>query len=135
MSALTDTKPLLPIARGIVIEARRGSISLVQRHLQIGYNAAAELLETLEAEGTVGPIGSDGDYGRKVLVPRESGQNQAMPKAEPKRPPGRPPVADKDRLRVGTIRLTRAQWDKLAALGGAEWVRKKIDVAKVPSVG
>ena len=52
-------------------------------------------------------------------------------KTEGKRPPGRPPVADSARLRVGTMRLTQAQWDKLAALGGAEWLRKKIDAAKV----
>lgn len=47
-----------------------------------------------------------------------------------KRPPGRPAVSEADRLRVGTIRLTQAQWDKLAALGGAEWLRKKINAAK-----
>jgi hypothetical protein len=50
---------------------------------------------------------------------------------EAKRPPGRPPVAETDRLRIGTIRLTRAQWDKLALLGGAEWIRKKINAARV----
>jgi hypothetical protein len=48
------------------------------------------------------------------------------------RPPGRPVVPEADRLRIGTIRLTQAQWDKLAALGGAEWLRKKIDNARVP---
>lgn len=54
-----------------------------------------------------------------------------MSEAKPKRPQGRPPVADKDRLRVGAVRLTQAQWEKLAMLGGAEWLRKKIDAAKV----
>lgn len=49
-----------------------------------------------------------------------------------KRPPGRPTVSEADRLRVGTIRLTQAQWDKLAALGGAEWMRQKISAAKAP---
>lgn len=59
-----------------------------------------------------------------------------------KRPQGRPVVPEADRLRVGTIRLTQSQWDKLAALGGVEWLRKKIDKAKtvgasakVPSEG
>jgi len=47
-----------------------------------------------------------------------------------KRPQGRPVVAEADRLRVGTIRLTQSQWDKLAALGGVEWLRKKIEKAK-----
>lgn len=47
-----------------------------------------------------------------------------------KRPPGRPEVSEVDRLKVGTIRLTEAQWTKLAALGGAAWLRKKIDQAR-----
>jgi hypothetical protein len=48
-----------------------------------------------------------------------------------KRPQGRPPVTEPDRLRVGTIRLTQAQWDKLTALGGAEWLREKIGKARI----
>jgi len=47
-----------------------------------------------------------------------------------KRPQGRPVVPEPDRLRAGSIRLTQAQWGKLAALGGAEWLRKKIEKAK-----
>ena len=50
-----------------------------------------------------------------------------------KRPQGRPPVPESERLRIGTIRLTQAQWDKLAALGGVEWLRKRIDAAKAKS--
>ncbi len=48
-----------------------------------------------------------------------------------KRAPGRPIVPEADRLRIGTIRLTQAQWDKLAALGGVDWLRKKINAAKL----
>ena len=55
-------------ARALVIEHQRGSISLVQRHLRIGYNKAAALLETLEKEGVVGPMLENG--GRVVLVPK-----------------------------------------------------------------
>lgn len=47
-----------------------------------------------------------------------------------KRPPGRPEVSEKDRLLVGAIRLTQAQWDKLAALGGVDWLRRQIRYAK-----
>lgn len=54
-----------------------------------------------------------------------------MPKpTEPKRPPGRPEVPEESRLRVGSIRLTEAQWEKLAALGGSAWLREKIKRAK-----
>lgn len=55
--------------------------------------------------------------------------------APSKRPQGRPIVPPELRLLVGTIRLTQGQWDKLTALGGVEWLRKKIDKAKVKHVG
>ena len=44
----------------IVLKERRASISLVQRHLRLGYNRAARLLEALEAEGTVSAMQSNG---------------------------------------------------------------------------
>lgn len=44
---------------------------------------------------------------------------------------GRKPTPEADALRVGSIRLTQSQWDKLAALGGVAWLRDKIDRARV----
>ena len=44
---------------------------------------------------------------------------------------GRKPTPEAEALRVGSIRLTQAQWDKLAALGGVTWLRDKIDRARV----
>lgn len=52
-------------ARKIVIENKKAGLSLVQRHLGIGYNMAARILETLETEGTVSVMDSSGR--RKVL--------------------------------------------------------------------
>lgn len=49
----------------VVLEQRRVSISLVQRHLRIGYNRAARLVETMEERGVVGPMQSNGN--REVL--------------------------------------------------------------------
>jgi S-DNA-T family DNA segregation ATPase FtsK/SpoIIIE len=43
------------------------SISLVQRHLRIGYNRAARLLEQMEQSGVVSPMQSNGN--RDILVP------------------------------------------------------------------
>ncbi|MSQ71643.1 MAG: DNA translocase FtsK [Betaproteobacteria bacterium] len=51
----------------IVLRTRRPSISLVQRHLRIGYNRAARLIEQMEQSGLVSPMQSNGN--REVLVP------------------------------------------------------------------
>jgi S-DNA-T family DNA segregation ATPase FtsK/SpoIIIE len=51
----------------IVIKTRRPSISLVQRHLRIGYNRAARLIEQMEHNGVVSPVGASGN--REVLAP------------------------------------------------------------------
>jgi S-DNA-T family DNA segregation ATPase FtsK/SpoIIIE len=50
----------------LVVRTRQASISMVQRHLRIGYNRAARIIEKMEREGVVGP--SDGVKQREVLV-------------------------------------------------------------------
>jgi len=54
-------------AVALVTRTRQASISMIQRHLRIGYNRAARIIETMEKEGVVGP--SDGAKPREVLVP------------------------------------------------------------------
>ncbi len=51
----------------IVVKSRRASISLVQRHLRIGYNRAARLVEQMEKAGVVTPMQSNGN--REVIAP------------------------------------------------------------------
>jgi S-DNA-T family DNA segregation ATPase FtsK/SpoIIIE len=51
----------------IVLKTRRPSISLVQRHLRIGYNRAARLIEAMEKAGLVSTMQSNGN--REVLAP------------------------------------------------------------------
>ncbi|HZS80196.1 MAG TPA: DNA translocase FtsK 4TM domain-containing protein, partial [Herbaspirillum sp.] len=54
-------------AVAVVLKNRRASISLVQRHLRIGYNRAARLLEQMEQSGLVSTMQSSGN--REILVP------------------------------------------------------------------
>jgi S-DNA-T family DNA segregation ATPase FtsK/SpoIIIE len=54
-------------AVAVVLQHRRASISLVQRHLRIGYNRAARLLEQMEKSGLVSSMASNGN--RDLLVP------------------------------------------------------------------
>ncbi|MDP2398268.1 MAG: DNA translocase FtsK 4TM domain-containing protein [Burkholderiales bacterium] len=62
-----EADPLYDQAVAIVLKTRRPSISLVQRHLRIGYNRAARLIEQMERSGLVSPMQSNGN--REVLAP------------------------------------------------------------------
>lgn len=42
------------------LQAGRVSISYIQRHMQIGYNASTRLVEAMQAMGEVTPPGPDG---------------------------------------------------------------------------
>lgn len=53
-------------AVALVSRTRQASISMIQRHLRIGYNRAARIIEVMEKEGIVGP--ADGSKPREVLV-------------------------------------------------------------------
>lgn len=62
-----ESDALYDQAVAVVLKNRRASISLVQRHLRIGYNRAARLLEQMEQSGVVSPMQSNGN--REILVP------------------------------------------------------------------
>lgn len=57
-------------AVAIVLQHKRASISLVQRHLRIGYNRAARLLEQMEKSGLVSAMSTNGN--RDIIVPGRS---------------------------------------------------------------
>jgi S-DNA-T family DNA segregation ATPase FtsK/SpoIIIE len=62
-----EADPLYDEAVEVVLKSRRASISLVQRHLRIGYNRAARLIEEMERAGLVSAMQTNGN--REVLVP------------------------------------------------------------------
>lgn len=67
-----ESDPLYDQAVAIVLKTRRASISLVQRHLRIGYNRAARLIEQMERAGMVSAMQSNGN--RDVLVPASASE-------------------------------------------------------------
>jgi S-DNA-T family DNA segregation ATPase FtsK/SpoIIIE len=66
-SASGEADPLYDQAVQIVLQNKRASISLVQRHLRIGYNRAARLVEDMEKAGLVTPMASNGN--REIIQP------------------------------------------------------------------
>ena len=68
--ANAEADPLYDQAVEIVLKTRRPSISLVQRHLRIGYNRAARMIEQMEKAGVVSPMQSNGN--REVIAPSRS---------------------------------------------------------------
>ena len=63
---LPDDDEVMIKALKIVVIERNASTSYLQRKLKISYNRAAELLETMEARGIVGPLADNGK--RKILA-------------------------------------------------------------------
>ncbi|MDR0997347.1 MAG: DNA translocase FtsK 4TM domain-containing protein [Zoogloeaceae bacterium] len=63
-----ESDALYDQAVAIVLQNKRASISLVQRHLRIGYNRAARLIEAMERAGLVSSADSKG--AREVIARR-----------------------------------------------------------------
>jgi S-DNA-T family DNA segregation ATPase FtsK/SpoIIIE len=69
-----ESDPLYDQAVAIVLKTRRASISLVQRHLRIGYNRAARLIEQMERAGLVSAMQTNGN--RDILVPASASEER-----------------------------------------------------------
>jgi S-DNA-T family DNA segregation ATPase FtsK/SpoIIIE len=70
-----ESDPMYDNAVSIVLQHRKASISLVQRHLRIGYNRAARLLEQMEKSGLVSSMSTNGN--RELIVPARGGEGGA----------------------------------------------------------
>jgi len=57
----------------VIMESNQASVSILQRRMRLGYTRAARIIDTMEAEGLVGPF--EGSKPRRILVDRESWLN------------------------------------------------------------
>lgn len=60
--------PLYDKAVVLIVARNKASISLIQRTFLIGYNRAARLLEAMEVDGLVSPMG---EYGHRSILKTE----------------------------------------------------------------
>ncbi|MFY9811885.1 DNA translocase FtsK, partial [Aquabacterium sp.] len=70
-----EQDPMYDNAVAVVLQHKKASISLVQRHLRIGYNRAARLLEQMEKSGLVSSMATNGN--RELIVPARGGDGGA----------------------------------------------------------
>ena len=61
-----SSDPLYEEAVSLVAREQKASTSFIQRHLQIGYNRAARIIETMEKEQVVGAANRVGK--REVFI-------------------------------------------------------------------
>ena len=66
MDADEERDPLYDDAVRVVLETKRGSVSLLQRKLTIGYARASRIIECMEADGLVG--GHKGGQAREATL-------------------------------------------------------------------
>lgn len=60
---------ILPAAVGVVLETGQASVSMLQRRLKLGYTRAAQIMDTMEEMGIVGPF--QGSKPREILITKE----------------------------------------------------------------
>jgi S-DNA-T family DNA segregation ATPase FtsK/SpoIIIE len=85
-----DADPMLPEAREEILRAGKGSASLLQRRLKVGYARAARLIDLLEQEGFIGP--GEGAKPREILKTHISKGTAQIPAA-----PAHPALAQVNR--------------------------------------
>lgn len=69
VSNVSDDDPLYRQAIEIVSREQKASTSFIQRHLKIGYNRAASLIDKMEADGL---IGAANHVGKREVIVRQS---------------------------------------------------------------
>ena len=75
-SAGREADVLLPRAVEMAIDAGQASVAMYQRHLKVGYQRAAKLIDQMEERGIIGPF--DGTKPREVLVTKAQWNEMMM---------------------------------------------------------
>ena len=70
-----ESDDLYDQAVAIITRERKASTSFIQRHLQIGYNRAARIIERMEAEGVVSPANH---VGKREVLARNIDDNERL---------------------------------------------------------
>lgn len=86
MKAKDSRDELFDEAIEIVKNTGRGSVSLLQRKLRIGYSRASRLVDQLEEAGILGPD-QGGNQGRPVLIGQDEEEKPAQPSGQSTLPP------------------------------------------------
>jgi S-DNA-T family DNA segregation ATPase FtsK/SpoIIIE len=69
MGDMSERDPMFDDAVKIVLESKRGSVSLLQRRLSVGYSRASRLIEQMAEAGIVGDF--KGSQAREVVITEE----------------------------------------------------------------
>ena len=93
---LNDRDELYEGAVDVVVREGRGSVSLLQRALGIGYGRAARLIDYMEEDGFVGPY--NGSQAREVLL--TLGDWEEMHGQSSEEPPPAPPRRPNNKIRI-----------------------------------
>ena len=75
-SVAREADVLLPRAVEMAIDAGQASVAMYQRHLKVGYQRAAKLIDQMEERGIIGPF--DGTKPREVLVTKSQWNEMMM---------------------------------------------------------
>src|SRR5439155_24417198 len=67
-----ERDPLFDQAVDIIVQTKRGSVSLLQRRLEVGYSRASRLVDQMAAAGIVGEY--KGSQAREVLLTEKEWQ-------------------------------------------------------------
>jgi len=114
----SDRDELYEAAIDIVIREGRGSVSLLQRSLGIGYGRAARLIDFMAEDGIVGPY--NGSQAREILVSLEQWEQMTGQPASEATPAPKPrrnnrisiDTTAENRMSSGTIRTVKPPLDE-----------------------